>query len=97
MGSRTKLVLRVSPNARHTACAGWVADASGQQVLRLRVAAPPIDGAANTEIIRFLADVLRLPRSAIGIDKGASGRNKLAVIDGFDKDVIINRINEHMA
>ena len=92
-----RLVLRVTPHARQTAFAGWVQDASGQPVLRLRVAAPPIDGAANAEVIRFLADVLRLPRSAIGIDKGASGRNKLAVIDGFDKDVIITRINEHMA
>lgn len=90
----SKLAIRVIPNARQSGIAGWIDDSDGRPVLKLRIAAQPVDGAANTEIVRFLAQVLGLTKASVRLDKGASGRNKLVEIDGFDKDSLISHINE---
>ncbi|HLS54612.1 MAG TPA: DUF167 domain-containing protein [Zeimonas sp.] len=45
--------------------------------LKLRVAAPPVDGRANDEIARFLAERLDLPKRAVRLVSGASARRKL--------------------
>lgn len=49
-------------------------------LLRVRLAAPPVDGAANDTLIRFLADRLQVPRSAMVIDAGARGRRKTVTV-----------------
>ena len=49
--------------------------------LRLRIAAPPVDGRANTEIIRFLAEQLRVPRRAIRLLSGAGSRRKRFAVE----------------
>jgi len=67
------------PRARTTAVAGRHGDA-----LKIRVAAPPADGAANAELIRFLAVRLGRPRSAITITAGQSGRRKTVSIAGLE-------------
>lgn len=51
--------------------------------LRVRIAAPPVDGAANDELIRMLAKTFKVPRSAIQIVSGHSGRRKQVRIDGL--------------
>jgi uncharacterized protein YggU (UPF0235/DUF167 family) len=53
-------------------------------VLRARVAAPPVDGAANESLCRLLARELHVPRSAVRVTSGATGRAKLVEIDGID-------------
>ena len=45
--------------------------------LKIRLAAPPVDGAANRELIRFLAKLLRVPQNAVEIISGASSRRKV--------------------
>jgi uncharacterized protein (TIGR00251 family) len=50
--------------------------------IRVRVAAPPVDGAANTALLRFLAEALALPRSRFAIASGAGSRKKRVAIDG---------------
>jgi len=67
------------PRAATTAVAGRHGDA-----IRIRIAAPPVDGAANDELIRFLALRLDVPRSAISITAGESGRRKTVSISGID-------------
>ena len=52
--------------------------------LRARVAAPAVDGAANHAILRLIADELDVPRTAVRLAAGASGRRKLVAIDGVD-------------
>jgi hypothetical protein len=46
--------------------------------------APPVDGAANVALARFLGRALGLPPSAVRIVRGASGRDKLIALDGID-------------
>ncbi|MGZ9277136.1 MAG: DUF167 domain-containing protein [Candidatus Limnocylindrales bacterium] len=60
-------------------------------VLRARVSAPAVDGAANNALVRLLADELGLAQRDVRIVAGASGRQKLVVLDGVDPDVIIAR------
>jgi len=45
-------------------------------VLRVRLQAPPVEGAANRELLRFLADAFGVPKSAIVLEKGATARVK---------------------
>jgi uncharacterized protein (TIGR00251 family) len=63
--------VRVVPRSSRTVIAG-VHD--GQ--LKVRVAAPPVDGAANEELIRGLAKALELPARAIEVLRGQTGRSK---------------------
>lgn len=48
--------------------------------LRVRLAAPPVNGAANRELIALLAKTLRVPRSAVAIDSGHSSRTKRVTV-----------------
>jgi len=72
------IILHVVPRARATAVAGRHGDA-----IRVRLAAPPIDGAANDELRRFLAERLGVARGSIAIVRGATGRRKTVTVDGM--------------
>lgn len=74
-----KIALKVTPGARKNEILGWEENYPGVgRVLKLKIAAPPIDGKANKEIESFLAKTLGVPKSAVSIAIGASGRIKLA-------------------
>lgn len=72
------LVVQVAPRARSTTVAGQHGDA-----IRIRIAAAPVDGAANAELVRFLAARLGVPRAAVTIVAGAGARRKRIVIAGL--------------
>ena len=71
------LTVHVQPKATRTACVGIHGGA-----LKIRVAAPPVGGAANLELCRFLAVELSLPTSAVRIESGESSRHKRVRLDG---------------
>ncbi len=56
--------------------------------MKIRLAAPPVDGAANEALIVLLAGELDVPRRAVTIVSGASSRSKLVQVDGIASDVI---------
>jgi uncharacterized protein len=60
-------------------------------VLRARVAAPAIGGAANQALVRLLADELAVARRDVRIVAGAAGRQKLVVVDGVAEAAIVAR------
>jgi uncharacterized protein len=60
-------------------------------ILRARVAAPAIEGAANQALLRLLADELDIPKRDVRLIAGAASRTKLIVIDGVDAEVILER------
>jgi hypothetical protein len=72
-----RLKVHVQPKARRTEIVGVHGDA-----LKVRVKAPPMDGAANRALVEFLAEVLRIPQAGIRIAGGSSGRRKSVVIRG---------------
>jgi uncharacterized protein YggU (UPF0235/DUF167 family) len=60
-------------------------------VLRARVAAPPVEGAANHALIRLIASELGVARSAVRLVAGAAGRQKLLVVEGVRAEEILAR------
>jgi len=52
--------------------------------LRVRIAAPPVDGAANKELIRTLAKIFKLPQNAVEIVSGATSKGKVVRVRGAD-------------
>ncbi len=66
-----KLTIRLAPNAKENLISGW----EGETLL-VRIHAPPHEGAANKELIRFLAERLRLPKTSITLDRGSRSRLK---------------------
>ncbi len=73
---RVTLTLHIQPNARVTAVAGRYGDA-----IRVRIAAPAVDGKANVALIKFLHIWLDLPIKQIRIKRGARGRRKIVELD----------------
>ncbi|HXY54051.1 MAG TPA: DUF167 domain-containing protein [Nitrospirota bacterium] len=53
--------------------------------LKIRLIAPPVDGAANDALVRFLAEMLSVPRSRIEIVSGKTSRDKIVRISGVSK------------
>jgi uncharacterized protein (TIGR00251 family) len=51
--------------------------------LKIRLAAPPVDGAANEELVRFLARLLEVPRSRISLVAGGASKHKLVQVEGI--------------
>ena len=78
-GRTLTFAVRVTPRASHS-------EVGGEQdgALRVRIAAPPVDGAANRELIKTLARVFKLPQSAVEIIAGNNSRNKTVRIHGAD-------------
>lgn len=60
-------------------------------VLKVKVMAPAVEGAANNALIRLLAEELGIARRDIRIVAGASSRQKLVVVEGIDEDAIVAR------
>lgn len=71
-----RLAIRVVPRAGRTALDG-VTEAGA---LRVRLAAPPVEGAANAALIAFLADALGVPKRSIILVRGERGRDKVIEI-----------------
>ncbi len=78
--SCTNLKVRVQPRASRTELTGIDEDG----VVRIRLKAPPVDGAANTELLRFLGrKVLGIAPSQLSILRGGSSRNKTIAVEGL--------------
>jgi len=74
---RLLLCVHVQPNARRSEAVGLHGGA-----LKVKIAAPAVDNKANTELIDFLSKSLGIPKSAIVIRRGTSGRHKVLEIYG---------------
>ena len=84
-----RIRVRVTPRASRDELAGW-----RDGVLRVRVAAPPVEGRANDAVARLLAKALGVPKSAVGVVSGAGAREKLFEVAGIDQDEALRRLRE---
>lgn len=82
-----RITVHVVPRATSTEIAGPYGDA-----VRIRVGAPPAAGAANAELLRFLADRLGVPRGRIRIVAGALGRRKVIEVQGLESGQLRDRL-----
>jgi len=82
-----RIAVKVHPRARRTALAGRFGDA-----WKLDLAAPPVDGKANQECVRFLADLAGVPQSRVRIVTGSSARVKLVEVEGIGQAELERRL-----
>jgi hypothetical protein len=71
-----KLRVRATPNAHRNKIIGWEDDTQAGRILRVHIAAPPLEGKANAELRDFLAKTLDLPKSKVVLEKGNASRFK---------------------
>ncbi|MEZ5662999.1 MAG: DUF167 domain-containing protein [Burkholderiaceae bacterium] len=82
-----RIVVYCQPGAKQTQCVGLH---DGKPKIQLK--APPVDGAANKALIAFLSDRCDVPKSAISIELGASGRTKRVEVAGLSDEELSRRL-----
>jgi uncharacterized protein (TIGR00251 family) len=82
-----RLRLRVQPRASRSELAGRQGDA-----IKVRLTAPPVNGAANEALLRFLASRLQVPLSALRLVAGGSGRSKTVSVEAITPEVASRRL-----
>lgn len=82
MGDRIRFTVRVTPKASRDALGGSIVTSDGRSAVAIRLAAAPVDGAANKALIGFLAKTLSVPKSRVRIVSGESSRLKIVEVDG---------------
>lgn len=83
-----RLTVRLSPSASRSELAG-----AEEGWLKIRLTAPPVDGKANKELIRFLAKILKTPQRSITICSGATSRLKGIKINGVRPEDFLSITN----
>jgi uncharacterized protein (TIGR00251 family) len=81
--SSYRVSLYIQPGAAKTQIAGL-----HDGLIKVRVAAPPIDGAANQALVEFVAKRLGIPKSRVRVVAGLTSRRKVLEIDGVSPDAI---------
>ena len=76
-GDCITLILHVQPGAKKTSVAGLHGDA-----LKIRLAAPPIEGRANEALLRFIADFFKVPLRNVQLKQGEQSRHKRVEVSG---------------
>ena len=83
---RATLTLHIQPGAKKSEFAGLHGDA-----LKVRLAAPPVDGKANEALLRFMAEELGIPKSAVNLKSGQTSRRKVLEVAGTTAEAV-NRL-----
>ena len=82
-----RVAIKVHPRARRSAIAGRLGDA-----WKLDLAAPPVDGKANDECIRYFAELAGVPRSNVRVVTGATNRMKVVEVLGIEQEELERRL-----
>ena len=77
----------MQPNARRNEVLGFE-----DGILRVKIAAPPVKGKANKELVLFLSQLIGVSKSSINIKSGLTGRRKVITVTGLDRDQIVERL-----
>ena len=80
-GSAARLTLHIQPGARKTEVVGLHGDA-----LKIRLAAPPVDGKANGALLEFIANRLGLAKSTVSLIGGQTSRRKIVGLTAAPAD-----------
>ncbi len=81
------LAVQVTPRAKKNEVAGWQGE-----VLRVRLTAPPVEGAANAALVAFLAEVLGVRKSQVELLAGQTSRHKRVRIAGLTLAAVKERL-----
>lgn len=85
----TILCVRVQPRASRDEIVGATGD-----YVRLRVKAPPVEGAANEACVRFLSELFAIPKRDVQVVSGAKSRRKRILLKHLEEEAVKTRISE---
>jgi len=85
--NQTNITVQVQPGARRNEVLGFE-----DGVLKVKIAAPPVKGRANKELIAFLSQLLNVSKSNIMLEKGAASRRKLIGVSGLSQAEVAKRL-----
>jgi uncharacterized protein (TIGR00251 family) len=85
--SETRISIHVYPNAPRNQVVGL-----RDGVLAVKIAAPPLRGQANRELVAFLSQLLGVSKSRLAIIRGHTSRNKLISVSGLTKEEVIKKL-----
>jgi uncharacterized protein (TIGR00251 family) len=89
------LAVRVQPGAKRTAFMGIHGEGAESQ-LKIALQALPVEGRANDALIAFLAEAFSLPRAAVIVARGQTGRSKLMILRGIQAADALGRIQSRL-
>jgi uncharacterized protein (TIGR00251 family) len=84
---KENITIQVQPNARRNEVLGFE-----DGILHIKIAAPPVKGKANKELVLFLSQLIGVSRGSINIKSGLTSRRKAIAIAGLDRDQIVERL-----
>jgi len=87
-GAGAAIAVRVMPRSKKSEVAGFMPDGR----LKVRLTAPPVEGAANRALVELLARVLEVRAAAIEIVAGATGRDKIVSVLGLAPELVDSRL-----
>jgi uncharacterized protein (TIGR00251 family) len=86
------LAVRVTPRSSRNEIVAVMNDGT----IKVHITAPPVDDEANRELVKFMAEVLGIPKSKLEIVAGMSGRDKLISVLDLDVETVHQRILNHL-
>jgi len=87
---QSKIAVHIQPNASQNDVVGFKGG-----VLQVRIAAPPVKGRANQELIKFLSNVLGVSKSNLTIQKGITGRKKIVAISELGQEQVVRLLERY--
>lgn len=87
----SKITVLVQPNA-----SGNSLVACKDGVWHIKIAAPPVEGRANRELLHFLSDLLGISQSRLGIEKGLTSRYKIIAVSGLTTEQAIRLLQRKL-
>ena len=87
---KTTIVVQVQPKSARNRVTGFE-----NGVLYVKIAAPPVKGEANRELVRFLSDILGVAKSNITIEKGLTSKRKVVGIRGIRQEEVFKQLGKY--
>ncbi|XP_015917829.1 UPF0235 protein C15orf40 homolog [Parasteatoda tepidariorum] len=89
LNNKSEIILKVhaKPGAKESA----ITDISDESI-GVQIAAPPVDGEANKELIRYLAEVLQLRKSDVNLEKGSRSKEKTVVVSDSSLENVLSKL-----
>ncbi|MBN8542301.1 MAG: DUF167 domain-containing protein [Deltaproteobacteria bacterium] len=93
---KVHLHLYVQPGGKRSEVLGLFDGPDGQS-LKIRIHAPPVDGKANDEVLRFVVEALQLPKRSVTLTSGLRSRLKSVEIESVSEDVVREKVMQALA
>lgn len=88
-----RIPVKLTPKSSKDAVEGWDVDPEGRPILKVRVRAMPVEGAANAALVALLAKVLGVPRCDVNLARGNQSRLKMIEVTGLSDSEVRERLS----